>query len=37
MTIELKSAGFDIKAPHFVMRVRELLEKQYDKETLMNG
>ena len=36
MTLELKSAGFTILAPHFVMRVRELLEKQYDKEMLMN-
>ncbi|HKL43762.1 MAG TPA: transglycosylase domain-containing protein [Candidatus Absconditabacterales bacterium] len=37
MIIKLKSAGFTIEAPHFVMRVTELLEEQYDEETLMNG
>lgn len=35
-TIELRRAGFEIKAPHFVMRVVSLLEKQYDQETLKN-
>jgi len=28
---------FEIKAPHFVHRVTEWLEDDYDKETLMNG
>jgi membrane peptidoglycan carboxypeptidase len=36
MGIELKSAGFSIKAPHFVMWITELLEEQYDKDMLMN-
>ena len=36
MTIKLKTAGFDIQAPHFVMRVKELLQDQYDEETLLN-
>ncbi len=36
-TIELRRAGFEIKAPHFVMRVVSLLEKEYDLETLKNG
>ena len=35
-TIELRRAGFEIKAPHFVMRVVSLLEKEYDQETLKN-
>ena len=35
-TLELHRAGFDIKAPHFVMWVISLLEQQYDQETLKN-
>ena len=35
-TIELRRAWFEIKAPHFVMRVISLLEKEYDQETLKN-
>ena len=35
-TLELHRAGFDIKAPHFVMWVISLLEEQYDQETLKN-
>jgi membrane peptidoglycan carboxypeptidase len=37
LNLEFQSSGFPIRAPHFVMRVTELLEQQYDKETLMNG
>ncbi|MCK9467474.1 MAG: penicillin-binding protein [Candidatus Absconditabacterales bacterium] len=37
MILELKSGGFPIKAPHFVMWIKKLLEEQYDNETLMNG
>ena len=36
-SIELKSAWFEIKAPHFVMWIIELLEQEYDEETLRNG
>ena len=35
-TIELRRAGFEIKAPHFVMWIVSLLEQQYDQETLKN-
>lgn len=35
--IKLKSAWFEIKAPHFVMWIIKLLEAQYDEETLKNG
>lgn len=35
-TIELRKAWFEIKAPHFVMRVVSELEKKYDPETLRN-
>ncbi|HPC34152.1 MAG TPA: transglycosylase domain-containing protein [Candidatus Absconditabacterales bacterium] len=37
MTLELKNGGFPIKAPHFVMWVKKLLEDQYDSDTLMKG
>ncbi len=36
-TVQLQKAGFEIKAPHFVMWIISLLEKQYDQETLKNG
>lgn len=36
MTLELKNWWFPIKAPHFVMWVKKLLEDQYDSDTLMN-
>jgi len=36
LDIEFQSSWFPIRAPHFVMRVTELLEQQYDKKTLMN-
>lgn len=35
-TIELKNAWFEIKAPHFVMWIIDLLEQQYDEDTLKN-
>ena len=35
-TIELHRAGFEIKAPHFVMWIVSLLEEKYDQETLKN-
>lgn len=34
--IELRSAWFEIKAPHFVMWIIKLLEEQYDEDTLKN-
>ena len=34
--IELKSAWFEIKAPHFVMWIIKLLQEQYDEDTLKN-
>lgn len=35
LTIEFKSATFSIKAPHFVFRIRELLEEKYGEDAVL--
>ncbi len=37
LDLEFARGGFDIKAPHFVFRVIEELEKQYDSDFLKHG
>jgi membrane carboxypeptidase/penicillin-binding protein len=35
LNIEFKSASFAIKAPHFVFRIKELLEEQYGEDAVL--
>ncbi len=37
LEMKFENGWFPIEAPHFVMRVTEILEQEYDEETLMNG
>lgn len=36
LDLKFENNGFPIEAPHFVMRVTELLEEKFDEEVLMN-
>ncbi len=37
LDLKFENNWFPIEAPHFVMWVKELLESQYDEDTLLNG